>query len=80
MRLEFIELIDSLVHPAGVEIPKNPHVLVITKSGKYLRGHITDHNVRVNSDGRVRGRIVMSLEGQKKEVDANDITSLEKIL
>jgi len=79
MRLEFIELVDSLVHPEGVEIPATPHVLVITKSGKYLRGHITDHNVRINSDGRVRGRIVMNLEGQKKEVDANDISSLEKI-
>jgi hypothetical protein len=79
MRLEFIELIDSLVHPEGTPFPSAPHVLVITKAGKYLKGHITDHNVRVLSDGKVRGRIVMSLDGQKKEVDANDITSLEKI-
>jgi len=79
VRLEFIELIDSLVHPEGSPFPSTPNALVITKAGKYLRGHITDHNVRVLSDGKVRGRIVMSLDGQKKEVDANDITSLEKI-
>ena len=78
MRLEFVELVDSLVTPAG-EPMTDPRVLVITKAGKYLRGHIVDHNVRINSDGRVRGRIVMHLDGAKKDVDANDISSLEKI-
>jgi hypothetical protein len=79
LRIEFVELVDRLTLPAGSALPDKASVLVITKAGKYLRGHVVDHNVRINSDGRVRGRIVMNLDGQKKEVDANDITSLEKI-
>jgi hypothetical protein len=78
MRIEFVELVDRLVLPVGVDVSTAPTVLVITKAGKYLRGHITDHNVRLNADGRVRGRIVMHVEGAKREVDANDISSLEK--
>jgi hypothetical protein len=77
MRIEFVELVDRLVLPAGVDVTSQPTVLVITKAGKYLRGHITDHNVRLNSDGRVRGRIVMHVDGAKREVDANDISCLE---
>ena len=77
MRFEFIELIDSLVTDK-VDLAK-PSVLVITKAGKFLRGHIADHNVRVNSDGRIRGRIVMVIDGTKRDVDANDVSSLEKI-
>ena len=76
MRFEFIELIDSLV--TDKTDPAHPSVLVITKAGKFLRGHIADHNVRINSDGRVRGRIVMLIDGVKKDVDANDVSSLEK--
>jgi hypothetical protein len=77
MRLEFVELIDSVVQ-SQQPLPTAPTVLVITKSGKYLRGHVIDHNVRINSDGRVRGRIVLMTDGVQKEVDANDISSLEK--
>ena len=79
MDYKFVELVDSLVTPIDKlkELTK-PSVLVITKMAKYLRGHLIDHNVRINSDGRVRGRIVMMIDGQKKEVDANDISSLEK--
>jgi hypothetical protein len=79
MRIEFVELVDRLTQAPGATLPEKASVLVITKAGKYLRGHVVDHNVRINSDGRVRGRIVMLLDGQKKEVDANDITSLEQI-
>ncbi|MCC6277246.1 MAG: hypothetical protein IT289_04950 [Oligoflexia bacterium] len=78
MRFEFVEQIDSLVEPEELAIKASkPRVLVITKAGKFLRGHIIDHNVRINSDGRVRGRLVMLIDGQKKDVDANDISSLE---
>jgi hypothetical protein len=84
MRFEFVELVDSLTLPSNTDVPTDklaqPSVLVITKAGKYLRGHIVDHNVRINSDGKVRGRIVfLESTGQKKDVDANDIVSLEKI-
>ncbi len=78
MRYEFVELVESLVSQPGTPMTE-PKVLVITKSGKYLRGHITDHNVRINSDGRVRGRIVFAFDGQSRDIDANDISSLEKI-
>ncbi len=79
MRFEFVELVDSLVLPEGTTAPVAPSVLIITKAGKYLRGHITDHNVRINSDGRVRGRMVFLVDGVKKDVDANDVSSLEKL-
>lgn len=79
MQLEFVEKIDGLVCSADKINQSQPSVLVITKAGKFLRGHIADHNVRVNSDGRVRGRIVMVIDGAKRDVDANDISSLEKI-
>ena len=79
MRYEFVELVESLVSPEARLIDPTPTVLVITKSGKYLRGHIKDHNVRINSDGRVRGRLVLQIDGVEKLVDANDVSSLEKI-
>ncbi|MDZ4677147.1 MAG: hypothetical protein SGI74_06505 [Oligoflexia bacterium] len=79
MRFEFVELVDSLVLPEGAQSPATPTVLIITKAGKYLRGHITDHNVRITSDGRVRGRLVFLYDGNKKDIDANDVSSLEKI-
>jgi hypothetical protein len=79
MRPEFIEMIEGLVVPADKLSAAQPTVLVITKAGKFLRGHISDHNVRLNSDGRVRGRIVLTMDGANREIDANDITSLEKI-
>ena len=62
---------------ACVDQPDNKS-LVITKGGKYLRGCIAEHNVRVSGDGRVRGRIVMVIDGARKEVDAGDIASVEK--
>jgi len=74
---QFVEKLDGLVNPTADG--SGPKVLVITKAGKFLRGQITDHNVRVNSDGRLRGRLVMQIDGAQKEVDANDITSLEKV-
>jgi hypothetical protein len=80
MRYEFVELVESLVSPEARLSDLKPSVLVITKAGKYLRGHIKDHNVRINSDGRVRGRLVMLIDSVEKNVDANDVTSLEKIL
>lgn len=79
MRFEFVELIESLVASAEQIGQKEPSVLVITKAGKYLRGHIKDHNVRINSDGRVRGRLVFSVEGADREIDANDVSSLENL-
>lgn len=79
MKYEFVELIDSLVKVEDQVRGAPPSTLVITKSGQYLRGHIVDHNVRINSDGRVRGRIVLFTNDQKKNVDSNDISSLEKI-
>ena len=79
MDYRFVDLVDSLVTPEEkLASLIKPSVLVITKTAKYLRGHLIDHNVRINSDGRVRGRIVMLIDGVKKEVDANDISSLEK--
>lgn len=80
MRYEFVAEIDALVVPEG-QAPNgaSPSVLVITKSGKYVRGHIVDHNVRMDSGGKVRGRLVMLTDGVKKEIDANDISSFEKI-
>jgi hypothetical protein len=77
---EFVEKIDGLVKtPDQLSQLKAPSVLIITKTGKYLRGHIVDHNVRINSDSRLRGRIVFQVEGANRDVDANDISSLEKI-
>jgi hypothetical protein len=64
--------------PEGKPLPSEPTILVITKAGKFLRGHMIDHNVRIDSGGRVRGRIVMMIAGIKKDVDSNDISSLEK--
>jgi hypothetical protein len=79
VRFEFVEKVEGLVRtPEQAALPA-PSVLVITKTGKFLRGHIVDHNVRINSDGKVRGRIVLQIDGQKKDVDANDISSLEEI-
>jgi hypothetical protein len=78
VRFEFIELIDSLVMPEARLLEPQPSVLIITKAGKYLRGHIKDHNVRINSDGKVRGRLVCLFDGVEKLVDANDVSSLEK--
>jgi len=77
MRYEFVEQVERLVQTEDQAKSPQATVLVITKTGKYLRGHIVDHNVRINSDGRVRGRIVLLTEGQKREIDANDIGSLE---
>lgn len=79
MRFEFVEQVEGLVKDAEQAKSLKPSVLIITKTGKFLRGHITDHNVRINSDGRVRGRIVFLTDGQTKEIDANDIGSLEKL-
>ncbi len=80
MRYEFVELVESLVTPEEKIAGTPASVLVITKAGKFLRGHISDHNVRINSDGRVRGRIVLVVEGAvKRDVEASDISSLEKI-
>ena len=79
MRYKFVELVESLVQTPEQALAPEPSALVITKTAKYLRGHIVDHNVRINSDGRVRGRIVFLSEGQTREVDANDIGSLEKV-
>ena len=73
-------MVEGLVATPEILSRAGPSALVITKAGKYLRGHVSDHNVRINSDGRVRGRLVMILDGKKKEVDANDISSLEKIV
>jgi hypothetical protein len=78
MRYEFVAEIDALVKPEGSGVG-SPSVLIITKSGKYLRGHIIDHNVRMDSAGKVRGRLIFIADGIKKEVDANDISSFEKI-
>ena len=69
MRYEFVEMIDSCLKPEAEVSKSSPSVLVITKMAKYLRGHIVDHNVRINSDGRVRGRLVMLIDGVKKDVD-----------
>ena len=77
MRYQFVELVESLLQTEEQAAKPEPTCLVITKTAKYMRGHIIDHNVRINSDGRVRGRIVLLTEGQKREVDANDIGSLE---
>lgn len=67
------EVIESLTDSAGTK-----KALVITKAAKYLRGSIIEHNVRVSSDGRVRGRIVMKIDGNNKEVDSGDIASVEE--
>lgn len=79
MRFEFVELIDSLLTLPENAGKKDPTVLIITKAGKYLRCQIVDHNVRINSDGRVRGRLVLDIAGEKKDLDCNDVSSLEKI-
>ncbi len=78
MRYEFVADIEALVVDES-HTTKPPSALIITKAGKYLRGHIIDHNVRMDSAGKVRGRIVLFTEGAKKDVDANDIGSLEKL-
>jgi hypothetical protein len=76
---EFVDKVETLLETEEVARgSKGPRVLVITKAGKYVRGHIIDHNVRINSDGRLRGRIVMLIDGNKKDIDANDISSLEE--
>ena len=71
---QILERIDELTSPEGVK-----RSLVITKSGKYLRGPIVEHNVRVSSDGRVRGRIVMTIDSTKKEIESGDIASVEEM-
>lgn len=75
----FVAEIDEMVVSEEAAVSdKEPSSLIINKLGKFMRGHIVDHNVRV-SGGKLRGRIVFLMEGQKKEVDANDIQSLEKL-
>ncbi len=66
------EIIESATDEGGTK-----KCLLITKAGKFLRGSIIEHNVRVSSDGKVRGRIVFLIDGQKKEIDASDLTSIE---
>lgn len=78
MDYKFVELVDSLVVKEPESLSPKASTLVITKLGQYLRGHIVDHNVRVNADGKVRGRLVLKIGESKKDVDANDVMSLEK--
>jgi hypothetical protein len=80
LRFEFVEHLDSLTKtPEDAAKLAAPSVLLITKTAKYLRGHITDHNVRINSDGRLRGRVVFLVDKEIKNIDANDISSLEAL-
>ncbi len=51
--------------------------LVITKTAKFLRGFIIEHNMRVSSGGFVTGRLIMKIEGKDKEIEAGDIASIE---
>jgi len=71
---QILEKIEELTTSEG-----SKKSLVITKAGKYLRGPITDHNVRVSADGRIRGRVVMQIDSAKKEVESGDIASIEEM-
>ena len=56
---------------------KNP-VTVIDKSGKFWRGDLYDHYVRLSAD-KLRGKIRLRLTKDQSEVeiDANDILDIE---
>jgi hypothetical protein len=53
-------------------------VTVIDKSGKFIRGNLYDHYVRVSAD-KLRGKISIKLAKDQSvvEVDANDILDIE---
>lgn len=53
-------------------------VTVIDKSGKFLRGDLYDHYVRLSAD-KLRGKIRLRLAKDKSEVeiDANDILDIQ---
>ena len=54
------------------------HVTVIDKSGKFMRGDLFDHYVRLSAD-KLRGKIRLRLEKDLREVeiDANDILDIQ---
>ena len=56
---------------------KNP-VTVIDKGGKFLRGDLYDHYVRLSSE-KLRGKIRLRLTKDQSEVeiDANDILDIQ---
>jgi len=53
-------------------------VTVIDKSGKFLRGDLYDHYVRLSSE-KLRGkiRIRLSKDNSEVEVDVNDILDIQ---
>jgi len=53
-------------------------VVVIDKSGKFLRGDLYDHYVRLSSE-KLRGKIRLRLTKDKREIeiDANDILDIQ---
>ena len=55
----------------------NPEILVITKTGKYLRGKFQEHNIFLGGSGQLKGRVVLEIEGAQKEIQAIDIASVE---
>ena len=52
-------------------------VTVIDKSGKFLKGELYDHYVRLSAD-KLRGKIKLRLIDQQTiEVDVNDILDIQ---
>ncbi|HBQ21071.1 MAG: hypothetical protein A2Z91_09480 [Deltaproteobacteria bacterium GWA2_38_16] len=53
-------------------------VTVIDKSGKFLKGELYDHYVRLSAD-KLRGKIKLRLVADQKEVevDVNDILDIQ---
>ena len=53
-------------------------VTVIDKSGKFIKGQLFDHYVRLSAD-KLRGKIRLRLSSDQSEieVEANDILSIE---
>ena len=59
-------------------ISSQKDVTVIDKSGKFLRGLLYDHYVRLSAD-KLRGKIRLRLSKDQSEVevDANDILDIQ---
>ncbi len=60
----------------GMESGKD--ITVIDKSGKFLKGKLYDHYVRLSAD-KLRGKIKLRLakDQEEIEIDANDILDIQ---
>ncbi|OGQ13699.1 MAG: hypothetical protein A3B70_07920 [Deltaproteobacteria bacterium RIFCSPHIGHO2_02_FULL_40_11] len=59
-------------------VTSKTNILVIDKSGKFHKGQLFDHYVRLSAD-KLRGKIKIKLADRDEtiEVDANDILDIE---